>query len=205
MLLKTILVFVLAYLVGSVTMGDIVARFKKVDLRGKGSGNIGATNVFRVLGPVCGAIVLLGDTLKGVVAVLLANWLLPENQDLSILAGVMAIVGHNWPLHAGFKGGKGIATSLGVIIALTPYSLLVAIPVWGLIFVAFGFVSLASILAAISYPISVFFFYHNDSFKIIFALIVAILAIYRHHVNIHRLIRGEEHRILYKNREGVKK
>jgi glycerol-3-phosphate acyltransferase PlsY len=203
--LKIALILLVSYFLGTLTSGDIVAKFKKVDLRSQGSGNIGATNVFRVMGSFYGALVLISDCLKGVIAVLLGNllgnW---HGFDPSILTGTLAIIGHNWPIHARFKGGKGIATSLGVMIALTPYSLLVALPVWIAFFVISGYVSLASVMAALSYPISVFFLYTNDPYKLAFATIIGVLAIYRHHGNIGRLFRGEENRILYKKRGGDK-
>lgn len=201
-LLKTIIVIVSSYLIGSITTGVIVAHFKKVDLRSQGSGNVGATNTFRVMGSFYAAVVLIGDILKGVVAVLLGKLVgITYGFDFAVLTGILAIVGHNWPIFSGFKGGKGIATSLGVLIALTPYSLLVVIPLWLLFFVLFGYVSLASIIAALSYPISVFFFYQNDLFKIVFATAICIMAVYRHKANIIRLFKGEEHRILYQKKE----
>ncbi len=205
--IKFLIVAVVAYFIGTITTGDIVAKIKGIDLRNSGSGNIGATNVFRVLGTVYGALVLVGDSLKGIVAVLLGEYLLRPigGFNPAILTGVLAIVGHNWPIHSGFKGGKGIATSLGVMIGLTPYSLVVALPVWLVFLFCSGYVSLASILAAISYPISVFIFYHDDPSRQIFAIAIGVLAIYRHHTNIKRLLRGEENRILYKNRGGSKK
>ncbi|TCL64234.1 acyl-phosphate glycerol-3-phosphate acyltransferase [Hydrogenispora ethanolica] len=204
--IKTVIVLAVAYFIGSITSGDIVARIKKVDLRSLGSGNIGATNTFRVLGSFYGAVVLAGDIVKGILAVLLGHYVLGSFHgfDMAILTGVFAVIGHNWPVHAGFKGGKGIATSAGVMIGLTPVSILAALPVWLAVFLLSGYVSLASIVAAIAYPVSVFLFYHDDPYKQFLALIIAVLAIYRHHSNIKRLLRGEEHRILYKHRGGDK-
>jgi glycerol-3-phosphate acyltransferase PlsY len=205
MIWQTVLILVISYLIGSIVTSDIVTKFKKTDLRSQGSGNVGATNAFRVMGSLYGAIVLIGDALKGVLAVLIGRWLNPfPHFDMSILAAVLVIVGHNWPVFAKFKGGKGIATSLGVIIALTPYSLLVILPVWLAVFLISGYVSLASIIVAFTYPIAVFLFYPTDTYKLLFAIIIAILALYRHKGNFGRLIHGEEHRILYQNRKGAK-
>jgi acyl phosphate:glycerol-3-phosphate acyltransferase len=204
--MKVIVILISSYLIGSILTGEIVAHFKKVDLRSLGSGNVGATNVFRTLGTFYGIIVLLGDALKGIVAVLLGTLIGKfYNFDYSILTGVLAIVGHNWSIFARFRGGKGIATSMGVAIALTPLILFVALPVWGVTFGIFGYVSLASILAAVAYPISVYLFYPNDPYKLVFTIIIACLAIYRHKANLKRLIQGEEHRILYQNKRSATK
>jgi len=199
-ILTSLLVLILSYLIGSIMSGDLVARFKKIDLRSQGSGNVGATNVFRTMGTLYGVIVLVADVLKGVIAVLLGVWVDNHygfNSNLPILAGILAIVGHNWPIYAKFKGGKGIATSLGVLIALSPTSLLIAFPVWLLALLLSGYVSVGSILSAIAYPISVFIFYPHQIYLQLFALLAGILAVYRHRINIQRLLRGEEKRILY--------
>ena len=205
MIWQTILILLGSYLIGSIVTSDIVTYFKKADLRSQGSGNVGATNAFRVMGSFYGAIVLIGDALKGVLAVLLGRCFQPfPHFDIAIAAAILAIVGHNWPVFAKFKGGKGIATSLGVIIALTPYSLLIILPVWLAVLFISGYVSLASIVVAIAYPIAVFLFYPQDVYKLLFAIILAILALYRHKSNFGRLIHGQEHRILYQNRKGAK-
>lgn len=206
-LLGQVMVLILSYLIGSITTGDIVAYFKKVDVRGLGSGSIGATNVFRAMGWPFAAIVLMGDALKGIIAVILGGKLIGNigGFDFAILSGIAAIVGHNWPIYTRFRGGKGIATSLGVIIGLTSKSLLIILPVWIISFVVTGFVSLASILAAISYPLSVFISYNGDYYKLVFAVAIAILAVYRHKSNLQRLFQGKEHRILYNKRKGADK
>ncbi|HEX3046302.1 MAG TPA: glycerol-3-phosphate acyltransferase, partial [Bacillota bacterium] len=121
--LKLIGLIILSYLIGSITFGDIVARIKKVDLRSQGSGSVGATNVFRVIGKGWGAAVLVGDALKGVVAVWLGSLIGKiHGFDPAIITGIMAIIGHSWPVFMKFKGGKGVATSLGVVVALVPMS-----------------------------------------------------------------------------------
>lgn len=205
-LTKALFILVLSYLVGSITTGDVVAYFKKVDLRGQGSGSVGATNVLRTIGSFYAAIVLAGDALKGIIAVLLGSLIGKiSGFDYAILTGIAAIIGHNWPVYTRFRGGKGIATSLGVIIGLTSKSLLIVLPIWIISFVASGFVSLASILAALSYPISVHFSYDGDYYKLGFSLAIAVLAVYRHKSNLQRLFQGKENRILYNKRKGSEK
>jgi glycerol-3-phosphate acyltransferase PlsY len=202
--LEIIGILIASYLIGSITTGDVVARIKKINLRNHGSGNVGATNAFRTMGSVWGIIVLVGDTLKGVIAVVLGNLIgkiTGIGIDLNIFSGICAIVGHNWPVFSNFKGGKGIAVTLGVLIAMTPNILIVVAPVWILIFVSFGYVSLASIISALVYPFTVYWFYSDDIYKIVFAAIVAIMAIYRHKANIVRLAKGEEHKILYQKKK----
>ncbi len=201
------LAIILSYLIGSITWGDIVARIKKIDLRQQGSGNVGATNAFRTMGATAGTLVLLGDALKGVAAVLLGNWLIssPLAVNWGILTGVMAIVGHNWPVFSKFKGGKGVATSLGVVIGLTPLALWICLPTFLVVFLATGYVALGSLLAAISYPVSVYLLYGMSYDLLVFALLVAILVFYRHQKNIKRLLKGEEHRFIYKKKDGASK
>jgi glycerol-3-phosphate acyltransferase PlsY len=205
-LLKIGSVMLFSYLIGSILTGDIVSGLKRINIRAQGSGNVGATNVFRSMGAFYGGLVLIGDALKGILAVLLANLAGKINGfDLAVLAGVCAITGHNWSVFAKFKGGKGIATSLGVVIALTPMSLLVILPLWLCLFIISRYVSLASILAAIAYPISAYFFYPADPYKLLFAVIIGILAVYRHKSNIVRLVKGEEHKILFSKRKDATK
>jgi glycerol-3-phosphate acyltransferase PlsY len=199
-------VMLVSYLIGSILTGDIVSGLKRVDIRAQGSGNVGATNVFRSMGAFYGVLVLIGDVLKGVLAVVCANLAGKVNGfDMAVLAGVCAIAGHNWSIFAKFKGGKGIATSLGVVIALTPISLIVLLPLWLVLFLITRYVSLASILAAIAYPVSAYFFYPADPFKLIFAAIIGILAVYRHKPNIVRLLKGEEHKIIFSKRKDAAK
>jgi glycerol-3-phosphate acyltransferase PlsY len=193
-----------SYLIGSILTGDIVSGLKRIDIRAQGSGNVGATNVFRSMGAFYGSLVLIGDVLKGILAVVCANLAGKVNGfDLAVLAGVCAIAGHNWSVFANFKGGKGIATSLGVVIALTPMSLLVILPLWLCLFLITRYVSLASILAAIAYPVSAYFFYPDDPFKLFFAVIIGVLAVYRHKPNIVRLVKGEEHKISFSKRKDA--
>ena len=192
---------VLAYLLGSIPTGYLVARARGVDIRSVGSGNIGATNVFRILGKQAGIIVLTVDALKG----FLATWLLPIlvpmifpggdsiKEWLQITAGISAVLGHNYTCWLKFKGGKGIATSAGVLIALFPMAFLVCLGVWLIVFLASKYVSLASILAAACLPIAVWFF-NASTRMLVVAILMAALAIYKHRANIDRLLKGTENR-----------
>jgi glycerol-3-phosphate acyltransferase PlsY len=211
--LAYIIVIVGAYLLGSLPTGFLVARARGVDIRTVGSRNMGATNVFRVLGKGPGTFVLLVDLLKGLGAVLLARyfvqfitvsdegdcmWFNPAGA--AILAGLGSILGHNYTCWLGFKGGKGIATSGGVIIALVPLGFLVALATWVLIFSTTRFVSVASMAAAASLPFATWFSTHNLLLTVVTGAMGA-LAIYKHKGNIHRLLNGTENRFHFKKKE----
>jgi glycerol-3-phosphate acyltransferase PlsY len=200
---KEVLILIASYLIGSILIGDIIAKIKKVDLRTQGSGNVGATNVTRTMGAQYGIIVLGGDTLKGVLAVLLGAWVGGKivGIDIELFCAVAAVAGHNWPIFAGFKGGKGMATSLGVSIVLVWKIVLPALGVWLLAFLLFGYVSLASVAVAVVFPFLIAFFYSGDLYRLLFGIVVAIFAIYKHRSNLQRLVRGEEHRLLYTKRK----
>ena len=188
-----ILVIIGAYLIGSIPFGFLLARFwKGIDIRQHGSGNIGATNVWRTLGKGPGIIVLLLDALKGVTAVLLAKQL--GTTDLVVLAAALAVMmGHSFPLWLGFKGGKIIATGAGAVLAITPVPLLLALLVWVITVALSRYVSLGSILAALSLPIWVFLFDHDPAI-FVFSLLAASFAVWKHRSNIKRLINGTEFR-----------
>ncbi|HOK76287.1 MAG TPA: glycerol-3-phosphate 1-O-acyltransferase PlsY [Verrucomicrobiota bacterium] len=192
---------VFGYLLGSVPTGFLVGRARGVDLRSVGSGNIGATNALRVLGKKAGAMVLILDAAKGA----LACWGLPrlaavvgptagsDQNLLSVLAGAGAILGHNYTCWLKFKGGKGVATSAGVLAVITPVALLLATAVWVIVFVVGRYVSLASISAALALPFLVWLTKGN-SFLTAFAVLMAAVVIYAHRSNIKRLVNGTEHR-----------
>lgn len=192
---------VFGYLLGSVPTGFLVGRARGVDLRSVGSGNIGATNALRVLGKKAGVIVLILDAAKGA----LACWGLPRLAEvvgptagsdqnlLSVLAGAGAILGHNYTCWLKFKGGKGVATSAGVLAVITPVALLLATAVWVIVFVVGRYVSLASISAALALPFLVWLTKGN-SFLTAFAVLMAAVVIYAHRSNIKRLVNGTEHR-----------
>lgn len=192
---------VVGYLLGSVPTGFLVGRARGVDLRSVGSGNIGATNALRVLGKKTGAIVLILDAAKGA----LACWGVPrlatmvgptagaDQNLLSVLAGAGAILGHNYTCLLRFRGGKGVATSAGVLAVITPTALLLAVAVWAIVFIVGRYVSLASISAALALPFLVWLTKGN-SFLAAFAVVMAAVVIYAHRSNIKRLMNGTEHR-----------
>jgi glycerol-3-phosphate acyltransferase PlsY len=191
-----------AYLIGSIPTGYLMARAKGVDIRSVGSGNIGATNVFRILGKGPGIVVLLIDALKGYLpARFLPALFLPNvaGQDsryqyLAIVAGFFAIIGHNYTCWLRFKGGKGVATSAGVLIAWVPMAFLIALGSWLVVLGVSRFVSLASILAALVLPLAVWGT-GEPGLMIGIATVISALAIYKHRANIQRLRAGTENRI----------
>lgn len=194
----------LGYLLGSIPSGYLIARFMHgVDIREHGSGNIGFTNVFRVLGFTPGMVVLVADMLKGWVAVQLAIIFVPPQSAelmataLPVLAGLAAIIGHSFSIFLGMKGGKGVATAGGIIIALMPIAALIIIVVWGLTLVASRYVSLASVTAALTFPAAVFLLDQPVAY-LLFALFASLLVIVRHWANIGRLIRKEEFKFQFK-------
>lgn len=193
---------VAAYLLGSIPTGYIFGKLLKgVDIREHGSRNVGATNVFRVVGKVPGIIVLVLDIVKGFAAVSLLSGLLSGqgqviNENLfKIILGMAAIAGHNWTAFLKFKGGKGVATSAGVLIALTPKVLVLGLIVWALVFAITRYVSLGSIVAALSVIAGVFIFSEPIEIKAL-VFVASALMIYRHKSNIGRLLRGEEKRLI---------
>lgn len=194
----------IAYLLGSIPTGFLVAKARGVDIRTVGSGNIGATNVFRILGKAAGVFVLVVDAAKGwlavfIVAKLVSGWFYPEGGPAALewfrlCAGVAAILGHNYTCWLHFKGGKGIATSAGVLVALVPVPLLIVLGVWIVVFAFSRYVSLASLCAAFVLPFATWAL--GGSLTIILVTgALAALAIYKHKANIQRLLNGTENRI----------
>jgi len=202
-----ILTALIAYLVGSVPTGFLVAKARGVDIRRVGSGNIGATNVFRILGKPAGIFVLLADAMKGwlavfVVARLVAHWFYPAadaqaREWFALCGGIFAILGHNYTCWLGFKGGKGIATSAGALVALVPMPLLIILGLWIVVFAASRYVSLASIAAAFALPFAALALGKSSTMIMVTAALAA-LAIYKHKANIKRLLNGTENRISLK-------
>ncbi len=189
---------VIAYLIGSVSFSTLIGRwFGKIDIREHGSGNAGATNTLRVLGARYAIIVLLADIAKGVVAVLLAQALGGGNPWVTYLSALAVIVGHNWPIYFGFRGGKGVATTIGVLLILMPKSLLTACLVAVILIAITRYVSLGALVLAVLTPIAGIV-YHGGTGKVVLAVVVAVLTIWRHRKNIHRLLHGQEHRVFSK-------
>ena len=197
-----------AYLLGSIPTGYLVAHFKAIDIRSVGSGNIGATNVFRVLGIPAGVFVLVMDGLKGFAActwgcdLVLRGFGVPpgSHEVYRILAGLAAVMGHNYTCWLRFKGGKGIATSAGVLAALVPWALIIIAGIWIALFVLSGFVSLGSVIASATLPVASWL--TGESLTMVLVTLgLALLAIYKHRANIRRLLNGTEHRIRFKKKE----
>ena len=194
--------FIGSYLLGSVPFGLLAAKCKGVDIRQHGSGNIGATNVWRVCGWRYGLPVFALDVLKGVAAVWLARWLAVRFSGDAAWTGIVAamacIIGHSFPVWLGFKGGKGVATSLGVFLGLMPLPSLIALLIWAAVFKMSGFVSLASIVAAVVLPaaaIAMQLMQRGYGWPVSgFAVVIGLLVILRHRSNIGRLRAGTENR-----------
>jgi len=193
MYLKYILVSVVAYFLGNFATSYIVSmRAAKIDIRKHGSGNAGATNVLRVLGKKAAALTFLGDALKGVVAVLIGRYIAGSNG--AILAGLFVVIGHNWPVILGFKGGKGVATTIGSMIAINPLLVSIVFAVGIAVLIITKYVSLASITGMVLFPIAMILFKQGPEY-IAFSVAIAIMAIIKHRANIVRLLNGTESKI----------
>ncbi|MBB2483422.1 glycerol-3-phosphate 1-O-acyltransferase PlsY [Bacillus sp. APMAM] len=182
----------LSYLIGSISFALVVGKlFYKTDIRGYGSGNLGATNVYRVLGKKAGLIVAIADLLKGTFACLLPQLF---NSTVSpIICGLLAILGHVFPIFAGFKGGKAVATATGVLLFLTPLGTLTGFVVFILTLILSKYVSLSSMLAGIA--IFVYSLIFEDKVIIVLTLFISVLVIILHRKNIKRIIKGTENKI----------
>jgi len=192
----------IAYLAGSIPSAYIAGRIRGVDLRKHGSGNLGATNVVRVLGPRIGAVVFLADVLKGFLPVyylpIVADTLQPELWAL--IYGVAAILGHVKPIFLlGRGGGKGVATATGVFLALAPIPMLISMATWIIVFWISRYVSLASLCGAIVLPVAIYV-QRRDAHSAVFiaSVVIAAFVFWTHRANIGRLRRGEEHRFVKK-------
>ena len=211
--MKELLLIFIAYLIGSIPTALIISkRFFGIDIRDYGSGNMGATNTFRVLGSRYGTIVMILDMLKGIIAVAIYNFL-PyyfhnelERTNFIIGLGLAAVIGHILPLFAGFRGGKGVATLFGMLLAVQPIIAASCIGVFLLVLYLTRYVSLSSILAAISLPVCVLWIWNEHELMYrIFALLVALLVLLTHQKNIGRILRGVESRIpILKHRDRRK-
>ena len=214
-LLRYLLTALLAYLLGSIPTGYLVARAKGIDIRSVGSGNIGATNVMRILGKPAGILVLIADGLKGWAACgWLPDYALPYfqmrpgpegefRQALAIVCGVAAVLGHNYPCWLKFKGGKGIATSAGVLAALVPWALVIILSLWIIFCLLTRYVSIGSLVASFVLPFASWFTTHSTVLTVVTGAMGA-LAIYKHRPNIQRLINGTESQFSFGKREDKK-
>jgi glycerol-3-phosphate acyltransferase PlsY len=193
---------IVAYLLGSIPSAVWVGKaWYDIDVREHGSKNAGATNTFRVLGKKPGIVVLSIDIIKGALAtflpvIVLNSTLRIENEhviQIQILAAIFAVIGHVFPIFAQFKGGKGVATSLGVIIGLQPLAALICVTLFLLFFILFKYVSLGAIVAALSFPLIIRFIIQEDSnWLLSFSILLSFLVVFAHRKNIGRLVKGEE-------------
>jgi glycerol-3-phosphate acyltransferase PlsY len=206
---------IISYLLGSIPTAIIAGKvLKNIDIRQYGSGNAGATNVFRVLGWRAGLIVLFIDILKGFLAAWLLVRLFPQlwsDTDFriywQITAGIIAILGHIWTIFAGFRGGKGVGTAAGVVLGLQPVPVLICLLVFIFVVVKTRYVSLGSIISAILLPVILLtdnFLLHLDipMAMIVLSILLALLIIFTHRQNIKRLIQGSENKITFTKKES---
>jgi glycerol-3-phosphate acyltransferase PlsY len=197
--MNVFLAFLLAYLLGSIPSAVWLGMWLHgIDVREHGSKNAGATNSFRVLGKRTGIMVLVLDVSKGVLSMMVCMLLLKQTESMiyQMVSAGICVLGHVIPVFAGFRGGKGVATSLGVFLGLNPLTALTCILVFLLVFMATRYVSLSSITAAFLLPFISFFIYHQEAIEVIyFNIILSLIVILAHHKNIKRLIAGEEQRM----------
>jgi len=201
--MNELLLIVLAYLIGSIPTSVWVSQhFFDIDIRDYGSGNAGATNTYRVLGPRWGTIVMVTDMLKGIIAVKLAL-LLPAYadsevnlQNLQTGLGLAAVVGHIFPIWADFRGGKGVATLFGLVLGISPWTALSCVGIFTAVLYLTRFVSLSSILASIAFPVFILVIFNvdNPAYRI-FAIAVALMVLLTHQKNITRLLSGNESKV----------
>ncbi len=212
-MLNLVLIIALSYIIGSIPTSIIVGRLVKgIDIRNYGSGNPGGTNVIRVIGLGWGIFVILFDAFKGFFATsFIAKWLYQGNlvetlnfTSVQILAGCFAVIGHIWTVFAGFRGGKGVSTSAGMLLGIAPFDLLIAFVLFLVIVALTRYVSLGSIVSAISFPFIIILtekflkFQHRDFYTLlIFGSVIAILIVYRHKSNIKRLLAGNENKLSF--------
>ncbi len=183
-----------SYLIGAIPFGLLVGRLAGVDVRSAGSGNIGATNVSRLLGKKLGLVTLVLDCLKGFLPIYMSSLVLPEGGDKDIVmmgCGIMAVVGHMFPIYLGFRGGKGVATALGVFLFLSPAAIGISLVVFIGAVAVTGFVSAGSLLASGLFPLWLWLL-GQPVIVTITAVVISLLIWVKHHENIARLLKGEE-------------
>lgn len=210
--LRIVAALVAAYFIGAIPWALIVGkRFYGIDPRTVGSGNLGATNVFRALGARAGAATLLLDAAKGAVAVVVAWLLVPEatypvaHGWTGVSAMLAAVMGHSYSPYIGFKGGKGVATSAGALFVLTPLAALLELLIFIAVVSVSRMVSLGSIIIALIYPPLVFWLYPDDLPVQVVVTILAVLVLWRHRSNMVRIVRGEENRISWSRKGSATK
>jgi glycerol-3-phosphate acyltransferase PlsY len=216
----TVGAFGCAYLLGSVPFGYLIGRFNGLDIRKQGSGNIGATNVSRVVGKPWGVFCFVLDFLKGLLPVVAGLVYVSQSQQaengqtflLPVAVGGAAVIGHIWPVFLGFKGGKGMATMIGVSLALAPLPVLIGVAGWLVVFKVGRIVSLASIVAAVLMPLAGLVLHlcgirlaaiaNLNQPVLVLMTVLAVIVVAKHHSNIARLIQGTEHRFVKKTHDN---
>lgn len=193
------LLCLISFLMGSIPVGLIVARVKGIDLRKVGSGNIGATNVLRTMGKGPALITLAGDMLKGFLPVILSSSLLNDTLSIGII-GLVAILGHDFSLFLRFRGGKGVATSIGVMLAYSPVVALLTVLLWIIIVFMSRYSSMGAIVSFILLPLNIYVFDYSYE-KFVISIFITILLLFKHRENIGRLLRGQEPKIGERIRE----
>lgn len=208
---RAFLTLIIGYLLGSANTSLIVGKFYGVDVRKSGSGNAGLTNTLRTIGKFAAILVIIGDILKGVLSCLIGYYIIKDLQNIGLSAfevpsnvgmffgGLGAILGHNWPVYFGFKGGKGILTTFSVVMMTAPYIGLLLLGIFIVIVAITRYVSLGSIVGCALFPVLIAIFYKNMIF-VMFAVFVGALAIIRHNQNIVRLINGKESKLGFKKK-----
>jgi acyl phosphate:glycerol-3-phosphate acyltransferase len=201
--MNELLIILFAYLLGSVPTSVWVSNyFFQIDIRDYGSGNAGATNTYRILGPKWGTFVMIADMLKAVIAVKLA-FLLPESYDnelylvnLQLGLGLAAVIGHIFPVWARFKGGKGVASLFGMVLGIQPNVALCCVGVFILVLYLTRWVSLSSILASVAFPVFILVIFNEpEHLYRVFAIVVALLVLFTHQKNISRILKGNESKV----------
>lgn len=203
-ILHFLLGFVLGHICGSVPSGLwLVQAFHGIDIRNYGSKNIGTTNVFRTVGPKTAVLVLIADAFKGILAVGIMSYFF-HNPLLDVVTALGALLGHNYSLFLGFKGGKGVATALGLLIFMMPKVAVASLGIWLVCVLLTRYVSLGSIMAAIFTPPLAWYLGYPSAY-VIFSLVAAFFVVLRHKENIHRLLTGTESKIKPGNAKDLQK
>lgn len=193
-MIKNVILLVIAFVLGSIPFGIITAKVKGVDLKKVGSGNIGATNVLRSLGKWPAIVTLLGDILKGTLAVAIGKFSGVEPLYEGLI-GMSAILGHNYSMFLGFRGGKGVATSLGVLFIYMPHAAAITLFIWLAIVLATKYSSLGAIVSFGLLPLAALLIDYQDKTKVFISILISFLLIFRHRANIRRLMNGTERKI----------
>jgi len=194
--LLSIIAIVVSYFIGNISPAIIIGKMMGIDIRSQGSGNAGTTNVLRVIGKKAAIATFVIDVLKGSVAVLIGSYI--DGQTLAMVCGLAAFIGHIWPMVFGFKGGKGIATAFGVVIAIEPLMGITALVPAILIIAITRRVSVGSLVIAILFP---FIAYYYDPNYLLWSIAIAIIVLIKHRNNIKRLFKGEEPKLSFKKKE----